>query len=416
MIKQGLILVVLQALNMILGLFATIYLAINVDAKVYSFLAVVVVVNNIFVYFSGAGYEVYLLRKMLSWSNGRNFRIKYKITYALVLRFFMSLICFVPVVIYLSYLYFYSYSQHYGVLLVVIAISGIFCGLNDGVSLIARGFNNYIAAFNISVVPSVTSRLIGLVLFDNVGMEGFILIQTLCQPIVFFLSLLMYRDLRENFSISLFSFKHIGKINKHFSFAWSGYARFIYFSADRMLISIILPASLLGSYNLARQMFDVARTAIDSFFDPMIQRYVSFSSQFESNAFIAKVNRIHLILLVPIYLIGFSVITQSDYIVGLAGADYQYLGQYILAASLAVMILYLYKIKQSVLSLRLAPNLLLRIEIIVGIANLTFLALLIILQQSALIFFAKVIAEFVSLIVIFHMWNKEYVNEVCNSR
>ncbi|MDX3775792.1 hypothetical protein QE250_16900, partial [Chromatiaceae bacterium AAb-1] len=105
MFKQSYVFLSLQLLNVSLGFFVTIYLAIKLEVEVFAVFVIYSIITSVITAFSFTGIEAVLIRNALSWQHSdRKKRIKLYMSQAMSLRLFMIIVMLPLLTIYAFYI------------------------------------------------------------------------------------------------------------------------------------------------------------------------------------------------------------------------------------------------------------------------------------------------------------------------
>ncbi|MCG3767563.1 hypothetical protein EXA23_15450 [Vibrio cincinnatiensis] len=360
--KQSFIIVLIQIFNALFGFFITIYVASNAGPNNYAVFVIYQVVISFMAAFSFMGYETHMIRNLLQWERTKRInRLKFYISKTIVSRFLLCTFLVVPVAVYIFYLSQSEYSEYGGILYVFI-LSGYFTACTQSISLILKAQNRYVTSVLINVVGMMILKLISLIAFMYYGFYAYIGILVFGSCI---LALVSIFSIKKYFSLKCFRFRYALKIKKNKDYILSGYMQYLVGYSDRVLLSVILTPDIVASYNLAKQVQEMAKLLIEGFFDPLCQKVVVFKNDkinlanyLKKLIMIKRGAQIISIIILSIFFINIDMITSV-----LKLDAYQDIGFFILLAGVSSLLYLSGKVETNYNALTLPPLRLLKYNI-----------------------------------------------------
>lgn len=335
--KQSIYIVVVQALNVVISLFTTIYIAVNVEPTVYSLLIVYQVVISVFASFTSIGYETIIIRNALGWRARSPKKINYFVSVSLYLRVTIFFILLIPSTVYLKYISNSNYQGDLFITLLLMNFSALFVSLNNWLSLILKGMNNYLLSFLITSLGAIITKLIGLFFYLKFGFEAFILVLIMAPAIIFVAA---FHKVSRYVSLVNLSPSRLRFAKKHIQFGLIGYQKFLLGYSDRLLVTVLLKPEVQAAYGLIKQFQEIGKTFVEGFFDPISQKVIQYRS--DKNAFDAHVKRVFRIngiaIVLAVAILPVVIFYLRDLITYIGFGKYQFAYEYSLYAMGAFLI------------------------------------------------------------------------------
>lgn len=395
MLKQSYIYLILQLLNIGISLFVTIYIAKNVDMQTFAIFAIYTIIVTLFMTFSFLGYESILIRNVLHWKKiGKINKIKNYISYALISRAVVSVLLTIPILLYIYYISINKFNDEHLLLFSSFIIAGFFSSLSNANGLILKAFNKYILSFTITTLSLIIGRLIAIYIFTIYGFYGFMLTLIIIPIFTFLLSFLFVKSY---FSFSHIRYKYFFKFKRNKYFILSGYLNYFKVSIDQILVSIFLSVEILAVYNLAKKVEEIGRSIIEGFFDPIIQKLVSFKN--DINNAVKYKKKIYLIknifLLITITFVIIFNLYINDVIVVTELEHYKNLSYYLIFASWVPVLYILFKVQSNIIYLFDHQKTLFKIDIFIGILTSLVMVLFFIIDMENIIYLNRVVINII---------------------
>ncbi|NNG45146.1 hypothetical protein HJP15_19865 [Pseudoalteromonas sp. NEC-BIFX-2020_002] len=403
--SQSFIFLALQVLNIVVGLFSTVYIAANIEPHFYSLVIIYQIIIAFYGCFTSIGYETVLIRNALKWQNGFEHRLKYFISISLVIRFVLFFVLMVPVFAYSYYIAKSNYQGDYLGAIMLFSLSGLFFSFNNWLSLILKSFNNYIAAFTILTLGSLVTKITGVWLFITFGFEYFILVLTIMPALIFFSGVCFVWKYLKPVNITV---RRLMFAKRFLGFGAIGYVKYALAQSDRLLVSILLSPEMQGAYGLAKQFQEIGKSFIEGFFDPLIQRVIQYRNDIKKCEvhirFVAKVNA--LIAVVGGFVMV-ALIVYIDLLVELLGFNkYEYIETYLVFVLLSSFTYLLYKIPGNLISLFAKPKLLIFIDAIGWLLGVTSIAVVANCLSLEYLHLNRLLTELFMLVTFTYLWIK----------
>jgi O-antigen/teichoic acid export membrane protein len=402
----------LQVVNIIVGLFITLYIAQNVDVETFAIFAIFAIVTSLFRAFSFLGYETVLIRNLLHWKNIKQYnKINNLISYAIFSRIVMGLILFLPILLYLYYISLSKFENEHFILFVSFTIAGFFSALTNANGLILKAFNRYILSFSIMTLSSLVGKSIAIFVFIKIGFYGFIITLILIPIVSFFISFLY---LKQYFSFNLIKIKYFSKYKRYQYFAFSGYLNFFKVSIDQFLISIMLSVEVLAVYNLAKKIEETGRSAVEGFFDPMIQKIVGYKGDIEGAInYKKKIYFIKNIFLIMTILIVLVFNLYVDNIISLAKLEhYPNLNIYMIISSWTPVLYLIYKIQSNIIYLFDDQKVLFKIDLFIGLMTTSVAIIFFMLISEEYIYLNRIVVGIVAIVFFTYFYKYQFYKKL----
>jgi len=278
--KQSFYLIGLQIIAIIVGLFTTLYVAITLPASLFAIIGIHAIITSIIIVFSNSGIETIALRNFLSWKQKKqNRKIFIYSTHALFIRITLSVLLGLIVIIYAHYISKEKFQGSYFLFFILFIISGIFMAINDSFKSLLKAHNKFIQAMFSHYFVLIFGKAIALAIFVQYGLTSYLYTIILLPIIIFFyLFLLNYK----NINIKYFFSKKLIKFTLRQSklFAFTNYLSFVISNLDQFLVSILMPAEMLGLFSLIKRFMNIITGVISNFFDPLLQKTIKYKGNY----------------------------------------------------------------------------------------------------------------------------------------
>lgn len=280
MFKKSLIIVLIQILGAVAGIFSLYFVAGDMAPETYSLVGVYSILSGITLTFTDLGIETTMMRETLYWiQKGEQEKVVEYTTQAIISRI-LGIVFLLPfLTVYLRYINVSKYNGEYGWLFQLFLIGSAASAINDAMSLIVRAQGGYIFSQLLKTVNNYFLKFFGIILYYWKGTEIYLIFYGLSSlPLL----LIFVIKLRKNFSIRYIKIKEtIRKVYK---------ARYLwlktdldYFKAnvDSLLVSTIFPSSVMGAYTIFKNMENMMRIFIEGFFDVLSQNLVKYKGNID---------------------------------------------------------------------------------------------------------------------------------------
>jgi O-antigen/teichoic acid export membrane protein len=276
--RQSIGLIILQFISILVGLISTFWVAGNLPANVFAVVGVNEIIISFIRVFSNIGIETLAIRNVLNWKEeGNNNKIIEVVSQSIYFRGIIATILVIPAIGYAYYISTVKFNNEYLYLFLLMAILSVFNAINDSAALLLRSFNKYFSSALVNYSVSIFGRFFALIIFINFGFKPFIY-TIIFLPLIITIPVIFM--LREWLSLKSFYKKdillHNLRVSKHFTL--SAYLGYIFSYLDQLVISIVFPAEILGSFSIGKRIVNIAKSFIGNIFDPMIQELVKFKN------------------------------------------------------------------------------------------------------------------------------------------
>lgn len=280
MLRKSIIVVIIQIIGVLFS-FATLYfVAGDMDPAVYSLVGTYAVILSVVNTFSHLGVETIMMREALYWmGQGENEKVQEYATQSVCSRIFGFGFLFPFLFGYILFLNVTKYNGESLSLLLMFISGSLASSLNDALSLIIRSRGGYVFSQMTRTINFSIIKCIGLILYFIYGAKVYLYFYSL-SPIPLLLLLLFYT--RNLLSFKYIQFKPMIMKIKESKFLWLRQdLEFFKNYADSLLVSIIFPSFIMGSYSIYKQLEGIAKDFIEGFFDVLSQNMVKYKGQYQ---------------------------------------------------------------------------------------------------------------------------------------
>lgn len=332
--------VFIQLLGVVLSFLTIYFVAGDMGPEVYSLVGVYSVIATITLTFSDLGLETTLMREALYWKEcGKDEKISEYASQAIISRI-MAFTVLTPILLgYLWYISITKYSGNYMLLFVMFYVGACVAALNDAMALTIRAIGGYVfsaaaKSFNIYII-----KFICILLYFRFGAMVYLYVYGLSS-----LPLLVFFVIRLR---KLLSISHL-KLKDTWAKVWKAKYLWLrtdldYFkgNADGLLVSLIFPSTVMGTYAVYKQIESILRGVLDGFFDVLSQNTVRYKGNVERMRQQERAIKKGRNIIVIVMILGMGIyVTLSDFWIRLVHLDkYEMIG-YMIFCSLVVAIIY----------------------------------------------------------------------------
>lgn len=341
MFKKSIYVVIIQGFGVLLGLFSIYFVVGDMAPEVYSLVGIHNIISGILITFSDLGIETVMMREALVWIKEDDTKqLQQHATQALISRIIGFCVLSPFLIAYTLYLSQKQYQGAYVDLLVVYLIGGCISALNNSMTLMVRARGGYVFSQIATTVNSYFAKFFGLALFFTFGSNAYLYFIGLA-PIPLFIVLFIYTHKLYNFR-----YVHIvDTLKKIWAYKlWWIKTDIDYFknSADSLLVSLVFPSAVMGSYTIYKTLENIARTFIEGFFDVLSQDSVKNKGNMEVLSKNEKKIKRARNLIIGVIILGTLVFSlNSRYFIELVNLkNYQYM-DYLVYCVAAVSVIYL---------------------------------------------------------------------------
>lgn len=276
--QRAFVLLLFQFCNLAISFFTTFYIASQLSSSLYAVVAVSYILSSLTLSFSMTGLDSYIKRNLLFWrKTGKVRYAKLMTTNAMFYRWAIALLLQAPLFIYSLYISESKFEGSYVFFFVSFSALSSLTALCATMTFILQADNRYILASFYTFVTTLVSKLLVLLIFIKYGFGYYLFSLTIAPVVLFFLQ---FRTIYGNFDHKLIiapaSFVRLVKKRKYLLF--SSYSTFMFRYLDNFLISLMLPAYILGSYTLMKQILAVTTEAVDNIMEPVMIKFVALKN------------------------------------------------------------------------------------------------------------------------------------------
>lgn len=352
--NQSLALVILQIIGILVGVFSVFFIAGSLPSDVYAIVGVYNIISIFILVLSNTGIETYGIRNILSWNNSKNKQndIKLLVTQSIVFRFLFAMCVSALMLIYAYYISETKFHGEYLELFIAMSLLSVTRALNDSTILLLKAFNKYFLAALASYSINTFGKIIALFLFFSFGFDTYIYFLILLP---LFITLPVLYLLRKWISFNgIFIKKNI--INSYRNsnkFAISSYISYCFNYLDQFLISIFTTAEILGSFTIAKNIYNISKTFFENIFDPLMQNLVRYKNDISTlNLKLNKIFKLKNILLIISIILIIPVYIFLDYFINVIKLDkYIHLKLFIFSIYLSQILFIAFKVKYNFIAL-----------------------------------------------------------------
>lgn len=273
MFKESIYIVLIQIVSFILGFISIYFVAGDMAPEVYSLVGVYSIISVFVLTFSHVGLETVMMREALYWIEiGDNEEVKEYTTQSIVSRIIAFMVLTPLLAGYLYYLSQTKYDGQYLLLFISFIFGAYMNALNDSMSLIIRSTGGFVFSTFARAVNTDILKFIAILVYVKFGAMPYLYFYALYSiP----LAIVFYIRLRNNITWKYVKLCPLLKkvIESRYLFLRS-YLDYFRTNADAVLVSLIFPAGIMGSYSIFKQLEGIVRSFEDGFFDVLTQKSV----------------------------------------------------------------------------------------------------------------------------------------------
>lgn len=380
-------LILLQIIGILLGFFSAFYIAGELEPEMYSLIGVYAIISSLSLVFSSTGMETLAIRNILDLqANNKDEELQQTVTIAISARFVIALVVAIPIGLYGYYMSSTKFGGDYLSLILLMTVAGIFRSVNDSVNLLLKGFNKYFLSALSTYTVTSFGRIVALVTFVKFGLEAYFITVFLIPVIVTAVSITyLLRYINWRTTLDLIQLRKMAKQSR--PFLLSTYLSYIYTNLDQLIASVLLSAEGLGTFSLAKNIWNMAKTFIENVFDPLCQKGVKFKRDVARLEELYKDSlRVQKIMFLCIALSLMCMWLYLGTIISLIGLqNYPHLDLLIYSIVYSAFFYVLVKTKLNFATLFMAPDYYFRISIIQALVSL-FLLIAFLLFDETIVF------------------------------
>lgn len=275
MFKKSIYIVLIQLIGIVLGFVSVFAVAGDMEPAVYSIIGIYQIVCNISVTFTGWGLEGILCREALYWKkNGEIEKVKEYTTQALLTKVVSGMAVVPLMVIYLMYINITKYDGKYTLLFFFLVIGAITNYIIDSMRNIVRAEGGYVFVQLMSTLNATILKFAGILLYFYFGAMVYLYFYVLSSVPVMICFIIRCR---KNISLKYVQIKPMFKKVFEAKYLWlKSDLEYIRSNIDSLLVSILFPAEIMGSYSIYKSLEQMMRNFIEGFFDVLSQNTVQF--------------------------------------------------------------------------------------------------------------------------------------------
>lgn len=272
-LKSSFAIVIIQAVGLIVSFLSIYLVAGDMGPAIYSLIGVKSVIVGIINTFSHLGVETAMGREALYWIyHGDNDKVQEYATQAIISRF-VGFVILVPFVLaYLAFLNISKYNGQYTILFILFFIGSCVGALNQSMSIIIRSRGGYVFSQLVNTLNGDVIGVIGIFVYIYAGATPYLIFVALGTIPVMFVYI---SYLRKVFKLRFFLFKSTFTKIKQTRYLWlKSYMDYFRNEADSLLVSLLFPPVIMGSYTIYKRFEGIFKQFIEGFFDVLCQRQV----------------------------------------------------------------------------------------------------------------------------------------------
>ena len=273
MYKSSFIIVVIQLFSIVLGFISIYIVAGDMAPEVYSLVGVYTVVSGVILTFSQLGVETTMMREALLWlQKGDTGKVTEYTTQSILSRFIGFALIAPFILLYLAYLNIFKYDGHYTILFVSFFIGACMSSLNDSMSLMVRSHGGYVFSQFAKSLNVSFMKFVAILVYIKWGALPYLYFYALYSiPLLF----IFVNRLHPYFSCRYINVRAtFSKIKDAKFLVLRSYLDYFYSYADSIVVSIVFPTYIMGSYSILKNLENILRQFIEGFFDVLSQRNV----------------------------------------------------------------------------------------------------------------------------------------------
>lgn len=273
--KDSLKLVIIQLLNISVGLFSIYYVAKEVSPQVYAVVSVGFIITSLVSTFSFFGIEDNLKQNVLFWlKNKQEKRIKVLVSQALFQRLLFYTILIPPLLLYIYFIVNQKFDGSYFNLFLLFLFGGLINALHHSFALILKAFDKFVTVAFSELIIGVLIKTASVAIFILLGFKAYIYCLVFLPILP---ATLLGVKLVKWMNIKYFT------INRSFlralkNYQWFGYASYLRYLgnyADQLIVSIFLPVEILASFSIAKKVLDIGKIFSSNIFDNLSVKLVT---------------------------------------------------------------------------------------------------------------------------------------------
>lgn len=326
MFKKGVKVVLIQLLGIVMGVVSLFYIAGEMSPEVYSLIGIYALINGVVTTFSHLGLETRMMREALMWvSVGNMEKVKEYVTQSFVSRMIGMVILTPFVLVFLYYINETKYDGEHTLILLTFYLGALLSAFIDSMSLIVRSQGGYVFSTFVRTMNTDIVKILGILLFWACGASAYLYFYALSSLPLFLIFLWKVYSCISLRYLKLCPTKEKIIRNKYLWLCTDvGYFKT---NADSLLVSVVFPPAIMGSYTIYKTLENMCRNTIAGFFDVLTQETVKYKGDYGNLVLverkIKKARNLFLLLcIIGVVIFAFS----SDWIIVLLKLNrYEYI-------------------------------------------------------------------------------------------
>ena len=273
MLKSSFAIVLIQAAGLIVSLLSIYLVAGDMGPAIYSLIGVKAVVAGFVNTFSHLGVETAMSREALYWMHhGDDEKVREYATQAVLSRL-IGFVVLAPIVLaYLAFLNYTKYDGQYTILFLLFYAGSCVGALNQAMSIIIRSQGGFVFSQIVNTLNGDIIGVIGICIYVFAGATPYLVFVALGTIPVMFVYI---SHLRKVFRRRHLQIRPTLKKIKDTRFLWlKSYMDYLRSEADSLLVSLMFPPVIMGSYSIYKKFEAIFKQFIEGFFDVLCQRQV----------------------------------------------------------------------------------------------------------------------------------------------
>lgn len=330
MFNKGIKVVIIQLLGIAIGAVSLFYIAGEMPPYIYSLIGIYALINGVITTFSHLGLETRMMREALMWMNvGDMEKVKEYATQSFVSRMIGMIILTPFILVFLYYINETKYDGRYTLILLTFYLSALLSAYIESMSLIVRSQGGYVYSTLVVTMNTYFIKIVGILFFWAYGSSAYLYFYALSSLPLFFVFLWKVYPYISLKYIKLHPTKEKIYGNK---FLWLR-TDVDYFKAyaDSLLVSIVFPPAVMGSYTIYKTLENMSRSMIGGFFDVLTQETVKYKSDYVKLVHLeGRIKKIRNLCLLLCFIGASIFVFESNWIIALLRLDhYQYITEII---------------------------------------------------------------------------------------
>lgn len=275
MLKKSIYIVLIQVIGIALGFASVFFVAGDMEPEVYSIIGIYQIVCNISMVFTGWGIESILTREAMYWNRqGEHERVKEYTTQAILSKVVSGMVVVPVIIIYLMIMNKVKYNSEYTLLFLCLAVGAVSNYLIDSMRNIVRAEGGYVFVQVMSTLNTTILKFFGIILYFLFGVDCYLYFYVLSAlPIL----LIFIIKCSTNISLRYVQFKPMLMRVWEARYLWlKADLEYVRSNVDSLLVSLLFPTAIMGSYSLYKSLEQMMRNFIEGFFDVLSQHTVQF--------------------------------------------------------------------------------------------------------------------------------------------